>query len=246
MDIERRKLSDEVLDRLLQMIELREVEPGNLLPSERDLMARFEVGRPAVREALQALESMGIVQIHHGSGARLLSLGPENVLVMVDRTVRHLLSMSPELREPLREARLAFEGAMAQLAAEKRVQADIDDLCGALHRQRQARGDVARFVAADMEFHNAIARISGNAIYIALSQALLQWVFEQFPRLLRTPGAESLTLAEHQVILDAIVAKNGEQAVAALRTHLLRSNPLYGQGHRVSKHKRAKPHRPSR
>jgi DNA-binding FadR family transcriptional regulator len=225
--IRRRKLSDEILDRLLQMIEQGEVEPGGFLPSERDLMTRFGVGRPAIREALQALAAMGIIQIQHGERSRRVSLGPQTVLEQIDRSVRYLLQISPELRGHLREARLSFEAGMVRLAAHNAKPSDITSLRAALERQRAAVGDAAQFVAADIAFHNAIAAVSGNPIYVAVSQALLQWVFELFPRLLRVPGVEDLTLQEHEAMLNAIEAHDEDGAVRALAAHLLRSNPLY-------------------
>jgi DNA-binding FadR family transcriptional regulator len=228
--IQRRKLSDEILDRLLQMIERGEVDPGGDLPSERDLMVRFGVGRPAVREALQALAAMGIVRIQHGERARLVSLGPETILEKIGRTVRHLLQTSPELREHLREARLAFESGMARLAARNCSPEDVDALRAALDKQRSACGNAARFVAADISFHRAIAAVSRNPIYIAVSQALLEWVFEHYPRLLRVPGVEDLTLQEHEAIVDGIAAHDENRAVRTLAAHLLRSNPRYGPG----------------
>jgi DNA-binding FadR family transcriptional regulator len=225
--IRRRKLSDEILDRLLQLIEQGEVEPGGFLPSERDLMARFGVGRPAIREALQALAAMGIIQIQHGERSRRVSLGPQTVLEQIDRSVRYLLQTSPELRDHLREARLSFEAGMVRLAARNAKSSDILSLMTALKRQRAVRGDAARFVAADIAFHNAIAAVSGNPIYVAVSQALLQWVFELYPRLLRVPGVEDVTLQEHESVLNAIAAHDEDLAARTLEAHLLRSSPLY-------------------
>jgi len=225
--IRRRKLSDEILDRLLQMIEQGEVEPGGFLPSERDLMTRFGVGRPAIREALQGLAAMGIIQIQHGERSRRVSLGPQTVLEQIDRSVRYLLQTSPELRGHLREARLSFEAGMVRLAAHNAKPSDITSLRAALERQRAAVADAAQFVAADIAFHNAIAAVSGNPIYIAVSQALLQWVFELYPRLLRVPGVEDLTLQEHESVVNAIAAHDEDKATRALAAHLLRSNPLY-------------------
>lgn len=190
-------------------------------------MARFGVGRPAIREALQALAAMGIIQIQHGERSRRVSLGPQIVLEQIDRSVRYLLKTSPELRDHLREARLSFEAGMVRLAARNAKASDVTSLQVALERQRAAVGNAAQFVAADIAFHNAIAAISGNPIYVAVSQALLQWVFELFPRLLRVPGVEDLTLQEHEAVLNAIFAQDEEGAVRALAAHLLRSNPLY-------------------
>lgn len=228
--VSRRKLSDEILDRLLLMIEQREVEPGGFLPSERDLMQRFGVGRPAVREALQALAGMGIIQIQHGERARLAPMGPNTVLEQVDRSVRHLLQTSPETREHLRQARLMFETGMARLAASHATPQQVARLRDALAAQEAARGNAAQFVAADMAFHKAIAAMSGNPIYTAVSQAMLQWAFEMFPRLLRAPGTEALTLQEHRHVLEAIEAGDPDAAAQALQTHLLRSHPLYQAG----------------
>src|SRR3546814_18432915 len=67
----RRKLADEVFDRLKAMIVSGERSPGESLPSERELMARFGVGRPAIREAMQALANLGLVTISHGERARV-------------------------------------------------------------------------------------------------------------------------------------------------------------------------------
>jgi len=237
--IQRRKLSDEILDRLLQIIERGAVETGGELPSERDLMVRFGVGRPAVREALQSLAAMGIVRIQHGERARLVSLGPETILGKIDRTVRHLLQTSPALRENLREARLAFESGMVRLAAKNCLPEDVAALRAALDNQRAACGDAARFVAADIAFHNVIAAVSRNPIYIAVSHALLEWVFELYPRLLRVPGVEDLTLQEHKAIIDGIAAHDETRAVRALAAHLLRSNPRY-RSRRVETSKRSK------
>jgi DNA-binding FadR family transcriptional regulator len=225
--IPRRKLADEILDRLLQMIERGAVAPGGFLPSERELMARFGVGRPAVREAMQTLAGMGLIQIQHGERARRTALGPRTVLEQIDRSVRHLLQTSPELREHLREARLMFEAGMVRLAARKATRQQVAALREALARQAEARGDPARFVAADMAFHHTIAALSGNPIYAAVSQSLLQWEFEVYPRLLRVPGVEDLTLREHEAVLDALAGRDEERAVRALTAHLRRSNPRY-------------------
>lgn len=69
--IVRRKLSDEVLERLLRLISEGNLKAGDPMPSERELMARFGVGRPAIREAMQALSNIGLVSISHGERAKV-------------------------------------------------------------------------------------------------------------------------------------------------------------------------------
>ena len=101
-----------------------------------------------------------------------------------------------------------------------------------------ARGDVARFVAADMAFHQTIAAIAGNPIYAAVSEAMLQWVFELYPRLLRVPGTEELTVKEHRGIVEAIAKADEEGAVRVLTEHLTRANPLYSRAARKQQRRR--------
>ena len=70
--IKKRKLSDQVLERLLSLFESGEISSNDEMPSERELMERFLVGRPAVREALQSLERLGLIMIRHGERAKVL------------------------------------------------------------------------------------------------------------------------------------------------------------------------------
>lgn len=223
----RRKLSDEVLDRLLEMLEGGAIQAGEYLPSERELMQRFGVGRPAVREAMQALAGMGLIQISHGERSRVNRIDAQVVMEQVDRSMQHLLILSPEVVDHLREARLMFETGMVRLAALRARAADVETLEEAWARQREACGDASRFVAADMEFHVTIAGISGNPVFVAVSRALLQWLFERYPNMLRVPGVEDLTLNEHRSILDAIARGDEAAATRALVAHLTRADPRY-------------------
>jgi GntR family transcriptional regulator, sialic acid-inducible nan operon repressor len=230
--IPRRKLADEVLDRLLLSLEHGEVTPGQKLPGERTLMARYGVGRPAVREALQALEKMGLIEIQHGERARVVALEAKDVFRQMDAAARHLLSRSPTMRDSLREARLEFETAMVRRAAQRASARNAERLAAAIAAQRACQGDAARFIAADIAFHVAIAGMAGNPLYAALAEAMLGWAFEFFPRMLRAPGTEELTLKEHSAIARAVAKGDPDAAARAMRRHLLRAHPLYRQAAR--------------
>jgi len=225
--IVRRKLSDEVRDRLLAMIRSGELRPGDRLPSERELMSRFRVGRPAVREAMQALEAAGLIEIHHGERARVALPNTRGMFDRIGETALHLLQSSPQTLEHLKEARILFEVGMVRIAARKATEDDIGRLRVALEHQRCSAGDPAAFVKADMAFHTAIASISGNPICVVLSEAMLEWLFNFRRDMLRVPGSENITLAEHQRLFDAIAAHNEEGAVQAMTGHLTRASELY-------------------
>jgi DNA-binding FadR family transcriptional regulator len=69
--VRRRKLSENVRERLLEQINEGDLRPGDALPSERELMALYGVGRPAIREAMQQLASLGLIVVRHGDRPRL-------------------------------------------------------------------------------------------------------------------------------------------------------------------------------
>ena len=225
--IVRRKLSEQVFDRLRDMIVAGELHSGDAMPSERHLMDRFGVGRPAVREALQSMQSMGLITITHGERSRVNELSAGSVLHRVDDIAQLLLSAAPDNLEYLKQARQLFECGMVRIAAERATVADVAELRGLVLRQRGDLGDAAAFVETDTRFHARIAVITGNPIIVAVSEAMLKWLFQYHNALLHWSGREDVTLAEHDRIVDLIAAHDPNAAVAAMQAHLDRSNALY-------------------
>ena len=225
--IARRKLSHDVLDRLLARINNGEFPTGSLLPSERQLMEGFQVGRPAIREALQELQRMGLVVITHGDGARVVSPTARSLLDQIAGTARHMLTTTPESLEHLKEARLFFELGVARQAAARASKADLERLRECIDVQRRASDDFTRFLLADVAFHRAIAQTLSNPIFGAVSEAMLEWLAEYHVGLIREVGREAQTLSEHEQILDRIAAHDAEGAAAAMFVHLTRAHDLY-------------------
>lgn len=222
----RRKLSDEVFDRLREMIVSGQLKPGDPMPSERDLMDRFGVGRPAVREALQQMHTMGLITIAHGERSRVNTLSAGSVLDRVDQAAQLLLSAAPDQLDYLKEARRMFECGLVRLAAERASATDVAEL-RALNRHQAAQlSDPTAFIAADMAFHARIAAISGNPIMGAVSEAMLKWLFRYHEAVLYWSGNEDKTLAEHDLIVDRIAAGDPAGAVAQMVAHLDRSAAL--------------------
>lgn len=225
--IVRRKLSDEVFARLKRMITSGDLRPGDEMPSERDLMERFGVGRPAIREAMQALASMGLVAISHGERAKVLQLTAQSIMRQVDGAAKIMLSSSRDSLEHLKNARIFFERGMVREAAEKASESDVARLREILERQRALLGNADGFIETDMEFHAAIAAISGNPIYAAVSAAMLGWLKEYHTEMLIWTGKEKYTLAEHEKIIGRIAAHDAAGAEREMVEHLERSRALY-------------------
>lgn len=225
--IVRRKLSDQVLERLQELILSGELAAGEPMPSEHELMGRFGVGRPAVREALQSLQTMGLITITHGERSRINEFSADAVLQQGDAVARMLLSAAPQNLEHLKSARRLFEIGMVRIAAPQATPADVAELRELIERQREQLGDAAAFIRADIAFHVRIAELSGNPIFTAVSQAMLGWLFRYHSNLLIWSGHEKTTLAEHTAIVDMIEAGDGDRAATAMEDHLNRSNKLY-------------------
>ena len=225
--IVRRKLSDEVFDRLENMITSGELTPGDEMPSERVLMERLGVGRPAIREAMQSLAKMGLVSISHGERAKVLKLTARSILQQVDPTAKIMLAQSMDTLEHLKSARIFFERGIAREAALKASDKDVAELRAIVERQRDSLGDADAFISADMEFHIRIAKISGNPIFVAVSESMLAWLREYHTHMLIWTGKEKYTLVEHEEIVDKLAVKDADGAEAAMLNHLERSRALY-------------------
>lgn len=228
--IVRLKLSEQVLGRLRAMIVSGELKSGDKVPSERALMERFGVGRPAVREALQSLHTQGLITITHGERSRVNELSAKTVLDQSDDVARLLLDAAPANLEHLKEARRMFELGIVRAAAVKASADDIALLRELLKAQRDHlpfAGEYKAFIEADMRFHTAIADILENPVITAASGAMLGWLREYHVSLLHWSGNEEITLSEHEAIIVALAANDPDAAVVEMTTHLDRSKTLY-------------------
>jgi DNA-binding FadR family transcriptional regulator len=225
--IQRRKIYQEVVDRLLQRIRSGEWRAGDQLPSERDLMDTYGVGRPAIREALQDLARSGIVEITHGERARVVVPTADLLIEQVAGGAKHMLLMEPGMLEHLKDARVFLETGLCKMAAQNATQEDKARLLARWEAHCEALNEMDQFLYRDMLFHREIASISGNPIFPSIVEALFNWAGEYYQNIVRAPGSEQLTLAEHRRIYEAIADSNGDLAAEAMRDHLLRANELY-------------------
>ncbi len=229
LPIKRRKLSDEVKERILETIQRDALGPGDILPSERELMTLYGVGRPAIREAMQALQGSGLIEVRHGERPRVAEASMDGVLEQMNLTMNHILSHSGTTLEQLKEARLAFETYLVGRAALERTDADLLRLAQVMESQRKARDCPEEFMKLDGKVHEVIAGIPGNPLYTAVCSAIFSWLAAFHVGAVRRPGLEDLTLAEHVQIYAAIRDRDAAAARNAMIRHLTRSNALYDQ-----------------
>lgn len=225
--IVRKKLSDQVFDRLWAMVQTGELSPGDTMPSERALMERFNVGRPAVREALQSMANKGLISISHGERSKVNKLTAGIAFNQVDDIAKLLLSTEPSNLENLKQIRKILEAGSIQLAAQNCTPEDVAHLRSLVENQRQKLGQDRAFIEADIAFHVAIAKLTGNPLLQTVTQAMLSWLSAYYKPLLHWSGREGTTLMEHDRIVDFLAAHDVTGAMKMMGDHLSRSDPLY-------------------
>lgn len=224
--IVRKKLSDQVFEKIRCQIANGELKPGDDLQPERELMKQFGVGRPAVREALQLLQSKGLIIVSHGERSKVAKLNASNAFAQIDDVARLLLSQEPSNLENLKQLRRLFEVGVVELAAENCRAADVDALHAIVETQQKHLGDTVTFIQYDIAFHARIAEISGNELLKTVSEAVLSWLFQYHSSLLRCAGRDEITLKEHKQLIVCLAQNDKPGAVKTIKKHIDRSQHL--------------------
>ena len=152
--IDARKRAEQVRDSLIALIRDGQLKDGDKLPTEPQLSAMFGVGRSSVREAVQSLVGLGIIEMRPGRGAFVSRVSLNDLVRMVDGAVR--LEYSAALQ--MHEVRAMLEITAARLAATRRTDEDLEQMARAIDAYRQAGPESPNeaLVTSDLAFHRAV------------------------------------------------------------------------------------------
>ena len=211
-----RKLYQQVATAVSDAINRGDFAPGQRIPSERELAERYKVSRPTVREAMIALEVIGVVRSRHGSG-----------IFVVDNPPLDAPTIGLDIGAfELTEARRLFEGEAAALAAVTITHdelATLDRLIVEMERENQEHVSGEH---ADREFHMTIARATRNSAVADVVESLWDARYRSplNQHMLERARAVGVVprIDEHQTILAALRAGNPKEARSAMRDHLAR------------------------
>jgi GntR family transcriptional repressor for pyruvate dehydrogenase complex len=214
----------EVVDALQDLIRRERIAPGGRLPTEHALARRFGVSRPIVREAIQALKAMGIVESRPKVGLRVLPFDPGDHMRQMIPRIR-----TPEERRELYEFRRLLEPAVLRLAARRASRGELDDLERLLREPIPKGPEAAREgIARDIAFHEGLWRTARNRFVWGLRELLVRYFADLEGRRRMSEADARRTNAQHLGIVLALKAGDVPRAERMLARNLGTFKPENG------------------
>ncbi|NLI91728.1 MAG: FadR family transcriptional regulator [Peptococcaceae bacterium] len=218
--VKTRRIYEEIVEQIRLLVSEGHVKAGDRLPSERDLAERLQVSRASVREALSALEMMGLLEIRSGEGTYIKQVNIDSVVA----PLAWVLSMEKDTVLELLEVRKILETQAAVLAAERAESDELMEMRDALEEMRSDLNTERLGDASDHSFHYAIARGTKNKILLrlmnAISDTMRQTLQASRIKLFESEGIPERLYREHEDIYLAIEAKSPKEARKLMLSHL--------------------------
>lgn len=216
--VHRARLSDSIVRQLENLIRNKELRVGDALPPEREMAAQLQVSRNVLREAVRVLVQKGLLKVRQGSGTYVAHPGTAPLQESLDLYIH----FGDSALYDLAEARSVLEVHIAGLAAQRATSEDCDFVKACLQELEVAVGDAERYVEADVAFHGALAKASGNKIL----QLFLDSIREALRRNIRVlvendPQTAFDAMGFHRSIAQAVCQHAADEACAAMREHLV-------------------------
>ena len=216
-----KKLSEEIIDQIKELISRGELQHGQRIPSERELATLLGVSRPSVREAIMVLEAMGFLDSRQGGGTYVRSLAE---VTMADPLASMVERKDPKMLHALTEVRMGLETWSAYLAAKRAEDSEIErlrELFAIMEEQAETGGWDAEI---DAQFHLTITEASHNTMQIhvlntiqTLFKANIMVALSEF---YSKEGYVELLISHHRDIMEAIAARDPERARDKMMEHL--------------------------
>ncbi|HTU03502.1 MAG TPA: FadR/GntR family transcriptional regulator [Candidatus Sulfotelmatobacter sp.] len=216
--IPRPSLTEEIVKRLVNLILEERLRPGDKLPSERELVGRFSVGRSSLREAIRILNAIGVVEVSVGEG---MFVGKGD-LSLIARPLSLGLLMGRQSRDELIEARRVLETELAGLAAERATEGEVNAIRRQLETMRRSQMLPERYARADLAFHLAIAQAAHNQLLYNLLHTLRHIVGSLISKVVLDYDANHMpqSFKVHIPIFEAVRDRDPRAARTAMAVHL--------------------------
>ncbi|MCB8882256.1 FCD domain-containing protein [Acidisoma cellulosilytica] len=224
--LRRDRLSDQIAQDIERRILAGELSIGEALPSERDLMVHYGVGRPAVREALLWLNKKGLLAVSNGDRTRVTEPDPKELLDLLSGAAKMLVSRPHGVRL-FQQTRAFVETSVARRAALLATPEQIAELEEILTASEVESNDLAAFALHDDAFHSHLMSIVQNPLVDALYHAVLELLEEQRRISLSHPIALAAAIKAHRAIFAAIKRRDPDRAEEEMAAHLSKVEETY-------------------
>lgn len=214
--VPRQSLADGLAQRIRQLILEGGYEPGDRLPAINAMARRFGVGHPTLREALKKLETVGSVDIRHGSG---VYVGKNQDALVVSNPV-YGGTVSKKLLVDLMDARIPVELKTVALAARNAGEEHLEEMRRLLAHARENLDNPEVLTPTNLGFHQQIAIASGNTVLRQILTVLSDLFQDEQRAILDIYSFWQRDYAEHVGILEALAAHDEALSVERMRAHL--------------------------
>lgn len=232
--LERRALPFLVAERLRQAIADGEYLPGQQLPTEPELARQIGVGRTSLREAIQRLKTLGLVEVRSGLGTFVVEAGrADPIITFTAWAAENEFEVSEVF-----EARLSLEVTAAGLAAERSTSRDEAKLRAAArdHISAETLGSIDDLVQTDEAFHRTLVALGRNALISRLYDILVPDLAQYRRVSLALPGSARRSGADHMAIVDAVAVGDSDAAKAAVTEHISVLRSEVAEAAKASRH----------
>lgn len=222
------RLSDHVAEKIRLLINEQQLQPGDRIPSERQLAEQLAVSRVPIREALRALNSQGLLVTRRGGGTYVQETDLMNWPAQSIAPLGELISQDPLYRYDVLEARHALEASTVWHAAQRATESDKHHIrhCFDVMVRHQQNQDAELSARADAQFHLAIAQASHNVVLLQIMNGLFQLVFstvkENRRAMFEFDNAREVELLtrQHEGVMNAILQGEADLARELIGRHL--------------------------
>ena len=212
------RLAQSVAEEIRSWILQSGMSAGDQLPSEVDLMARYEVGRSTIREAMKQLQAENIVMIRRGRGSYVADqtgLGKDPLGLSFEEQSRTL--------KDLMEVRLLLEPGIAGEAAARRSEADLAVMEESINRMKAAAAAGEDYQRFDYDFHLSMAESLRNSVLRRMYPVIFEAIAQGYERTAHVHGSFDVALKYHCEILEALRKSDAESASDLTRRHILQA-----------------------
>ncbi len=223
----RQRRSDEVLERIKDLIISQQLCPGDKLPSEKALSEIFQVSRISIREAVQRLSILGFLDIRQGDGMYVREADLSYYFKWIQESLELLIGVNHQTFLEVFRVRTALETLTATEAAKNATDEDIALLEAAFNDMEAYTNDARKYSEKDLKFHNVIAYCAHNIVLYYLLKLIHSLIKKTHQELLKIPQTLEHSQPVHRDIFEAIKNRSEKDAAEAMAKHIRKAEDYF-------------------